>query len=138
MNFPPNLFFASFTKNQITKGLDVSRATSQRLEMIRPHQGKSLPSLVCEQNRRNRRGRMGHFGKSKSKTFPFKIPWKLFSFDDFGLEFVAFRWLKSSRKKRDLNDITAAWLLVSFSQLPAAKNVPKQGNCDVIKVPLIS
>ena len=27
--------------------------------MIRPHQGKSLPSLVCEQSRRNRGGRIG-------------------------------------------------------------------------------
>ena len=29
--------------------------------------------------------------------------------------------LKSSRNKKDLNDITAAQFLVSFSQLPAAK-----------------
>ena len=30
--------------------------------------------------------------------------------------------LKLSRNKKDLNDVTAALFLVSFSQLPAAKN----------------
>ena len=35
--------------------------------------------------------------------------------------------LKSSRNKKDLNDVTAALFLVSFSQLPAAKNIPKIG-----------
>ena len=46
--------------------------------------------------------------------------------------------LKSSRNKKDLNDVTAARFSVSFSQLPAAKKHPKLGSCDVIKVLLIS
>ena len=46
--------------------------------------------------------------------------------------------LKSSRNKKDLNDVTAALFLVSFSQLPAAKKHRKRGSCDVIKVLLIS
>ena len=45
--------------------------------------------------------------------------------------------LKSSRNKKDLNDITAATFLVSFSQLPAAKKHQKAGSCEVIKVLLI-
>ena len=32
--------------------------------------------------------------------------------------------LKSSRNKKDLNDVTAAPFSVSFSQLPAAKKKP--------------
>ena len=35
--------------------------------------------------------------------------------------------LKSSRNKKDLNDITAALFSVSFSQLPVAKKAPKTG-----------
>ena len=46
--------------------------------------------------------------------------------------------LKSSRNKKDLNDITAAPFSVSFSQLQAAKKHQKRGSCDVIKVLLIS
>ena len=45
--------------------------------------------------------------------------------------------LKSSRNKKDLNDVTAAPFSVSFSQLPAAKKHRKRGSCDVIKVLLI-
>ena len=37
------------------------------------------------------------------------------------------RLLKSSRNKKDLNDVTAAPFSVSFSQLPAAKKTPKNG-----------
>ena len=33
--------------------------------------------------------------------------------------------LKSSRNKKDLNDVTAALFSVSFSQLPAVKNTKK-------------
>ena len=46
--------------------------------------------------------------------------------------------LKLSQNKKDLNDVTASPIWVSFSQLPAAKNHQKQGSCDVIKVLLIS
>ena len=46
--------------------------------------------------------------------------------------------LKSSRNKKDLNDVTAAPFSVSFSQLAAAKKHQKRGSCDVIKVLLIS
>ena len=46
--------------------------------------------------------------------------------------------LKSSRSKKDLNDVTAAPFLVSFSQLPAAKKHRKLGSCDIIRVLLIS
>ena len=35
--------------------------------------------------------------------------------------------LKSSRNKKDLNDVTAVPFLVSFSQLPAAKKYTKNG-----------
>ena len=35
--------------------------------------------------------------------------------------------LKSSRNKKDVNDVTAAIFWVSFSQLPAAKKTPKNG-----------
>ena len=35
--------------------------------------------------------------------------------------------LKLSQNKKDLNDITAALFLLSFSQLPAAKNTLKTG-----------
>ena len=35
--------------------------------------------------------------------------------------------LKSSRNKKDLNDVTAALFSVSFSQLPAAKKTLKTG-----------
>ena len=44
--------------------------------------------------------------------------------------------LKSSRNKKDLNDVTAAPFLVSFSQLPAAKIT--QNGAAVIKGLLIS
>ena len=37
------------------------------------------------------------------------------------------RGLKSSQNKKDLNDITAAMFLVSFSQLPAAKKPTENG-----------
>ena len=36
-------------------------------------------------------------------------------------------YLKSSRNKKDLNDVTAAPFLMSFSQLPAAKKNTKKG-----------
>ena len=45
---------------------------------------------------------------------------------------------KSSRNKKDFNDVTAALFSVSFSQLLAAKKHQKWGSCDVIKVFLIS
>ena len=46
--------------------------------------------------------------------------------------------LKLSRNKKDLNDVAAAPVLVSFSQLPAVKkHTKKRGSCDVIKVLLI-
>ena len=46
--------------------------------------------------------------------------------------------LKSSQKKKELNDVTNAPFLVYFSQLPAAKKKHRnQGSCDVIKVLLI-
>jgi hypothetical protein len=47
--------------------------------------------------------------------------------------------MKSSRNKKDLNDVTAAPFLMSFSKLPAAKKKhQKRGTCNVIKVLLIS
>ena len=46
--------------------------------------------------------------------------------------------IKSSHNKKDLNDVTAALFLVSFSQLPVAKKHQKRGSCEAIKVPLIS
>ena len=39
--------------------------------------------------------------------------------------------VKSSQNKKDLNDVTAALFLMSFSQLPTAKKHRKQGSCDV-------
>ena len=45
--------------------------------------------------------------------------------------------VKPSQNKMDIYDVTAALFLVSFSQLPAAKNHQKQDNCDVSKVLLI-
>jgi hypothetical protein len=53
-------------------------------------------------------------------------------------ENLSFALLKSSRNEKDLNDVTAAPLSVSFSQLAAAKKHQKRGSCDVIKVLLIS
>ena len=41
---------------------------------------------------------------------------------------------KSSRNKKDLNNVTAAPFLMSFSQLPAAKRHRKVGSCDGNKV----
>ena len=47
-------------------------------------------------------------------------------------------FLKSSRNKKDFNDVSAVPFLVSFSQLPAAKKKHQRGgSCDVIKVLLI-
>ena len=37
------------------------------------------------------------------------------------IEYKSYTELKSSRNKKDLNDVTAALFSVSFSQLPAAK-----------------
>ena len=42
--------------------------------------------------------------------------------------------LKSSRNKKDLNDVPAAPFSVTFSHLPAAKKSQKWGSCGVIKV----
>ena len=39
--------------------------------------------------------------------------------------FISTKLLKSSRNKKDFNDVTAAWFSVSFSQLPAAKKPTK-------------
>jgi hypothetical protein len=40
--------------------------------------------------------------------------------------------VKSSRNKKDPNDVTVAQFSVSFSQMPAAKKHQKPGSCDVI------
>ena len=46
--------------------------------------------------------------------------------------------LKSSRNKKDLNNITAAPFSLPFSQCQQQKNTKKRGSCDFIKILLIS
>ena len=48
-------------------------------------------------------------------------------FFKFSRVLLASLYLKSSRKKKDLNDVTAAPFLRTFSQLPAAKKTTENG-----------
>ena len=47
---------------------------------------------------------------------------------------ACFGFLKSSRNKKDLNDVTAAPLLVSLSQLPTANKNTENGGIRVLLI----